>query len=288
MKRTTLGFAAALLALGGCHYHEYDHGWRDCDDDRHGEVPCLGGECAPRDDGGMEDGSRAPDAGGAIGCGADADCGAGHACDDGSCALLPPGRCRRDGDCAAEEVCVEGACAPLEDACRFDHDCGLGRSCVDNACRERCADDAACPSGTACTDGRCLPTRECGPVTPCDGGERCVSERCLAACTDDGACGPDERCAADGVCRPDARPRPFCASDGDCAPGHVCRHGVCRTPCPTGTDEECQRWDSQLVRCGAASDGERLCYSRHETNPECARRADCEDGARCIDAICHP
>ena len=64
--------------------------------------------------------------------------------------------------------------------------------------------------------------------------------------------------------------------------------GVCRTPCPTGTDEECQRWDSQLIRCDVSESGQGLCFSRHETDPECLTAADCLGAMSCIDAICHP
>jgi len=243
-----------------------------------------------RDDDRIDERPPPPEDGGApmLGCAADEDCGPAEACVSGACEPLPPGQCRAAADCDPGEVCVEGACAPVDDTCQFDHDCGPGRGCVDNACRPRCADDGECTAGTTCADGLCQPTAECGGDADCDAGETCVSGRCLGACADAADCGADEVCADDGVCRPDVAPRPFCAADDDCAGGHLCVFGVCRTPCPTGTDEECQRWDSQLVRCAESESGQLLCFSRHETNPECTTPADCADGERCIDAICHP
>jgi Cys-rich repeat protein len=61
----------------------------------------------------------------------------------------------------------------------------------------------------------------------------------------------------------DFGPPPFCASDTDCAEGSVCRAGVCRTLCPTGTDIECRRYDAQLVICRAVA-GENLCFTAGE------------------------
>ena len=251
-----------LLAIGtllcGCHYHN-SAGWCD-DDDRDPSID----EWDWRGD---EDAGVADDAG-----------------------PLPPGPgtvCASADDCAEGEVCVEGACTDIDDACRFDHDCGPGRACVDNACRPHCADDSECTAGTACDAGVCVPTSECTTSAECEAMEVCVDERCLAACADDAECGPDELCAADMVCRPDAGPRPFCSTDDDCASGHLCVFGVCRTPCPTMTDEECLRWDSQLVRCDESESGLYLCFSRHESNPECTTAADCAEGQSCRDAICH-
>jgi hypothetical protein len=65
------------------------------------------------------------------------------------------------------------------------------------------------------------------------------------------------------------------------ATGHVCRGGVCRTPCPTGTSDECRRFDVQLPICAA----DMLCYSTNETMPECATSRECTDEI-CIDGIC--
>lgn len=254
-----------LIAIGtllcGCHYHGYSGDF--CDDDRDHEIDEW--DWRGDDDAG-------PDA------------------DSFADAGMEPGpgtTCVDLADCAEGQVCVEGACTDLDDACRFDHDCGRDRACVDNACRPRCADDSECTAGTACTDGLCLPADQCTTSAECAASEVCVDARCLAACAADTECGTDETCAADMVCRPDARPRPFCSIDEDCAAGHLCVFGVCRTPCPTTTDEECQRWDSQLIRCDESEAGLFLCFSRHESNPECTTPADCAEGQSCRDAICH-
>jgi Cys-rich repeat protein len=89
------------------------------------------------------------------------------------------------------------------------------------------------------------------------------------------------------LCHPDTRPRPFCTVDSDCATGHVCRSGVCRTPCatmPTGT--YCMTFDVQLTTCSMTS-GEYLCYSANETSPQCGGTLPaCPSGQSCVDAHC--
>jgi hypothetical protein len=98
-----------------------------------------------------------------------------------------------------------------------------------------------------------------------------------------GACeNPGDVCGSDGLCHPDTAPRPFCTSDDGCAEGHRCVDGFCRTPCPEGTDDECRRFDEQLVICAT----DNLCYSRAETMPECAVAEDCTGGDACINGIC--
>lgn len=189
------------------------------------------------------------------------------------------------GRCVAGEVCVEGACLELDEACRADIPCGAGRVCVDNACRPACEADSECVHGTRCLDGLCRPSAECSGASDCEASEACVESRCLATCTTHASCGDDAVCR-DGVCRPDVAPRPFCRDDAECASGHRCIHGVCRTPCPTGTDEECQRWDTQLVLCAEPEPGLNLCYTRAESNPECVLREECEAGRHCIDGLC--
>lgn len=219
-------------------------------------------------------------------CNDDNDCGDDQACDDRQTCVGPePIGCQRDDDCGEQAQCVFGACQSIDDdVCQFNHDCGPGRACVDRACTPLCEGHGDCPTGTRCADGVCLhrPAGECLLSSECDGGH-CLNGHCVDGCEADSDCeGGLEVCGDDGLCRPDTAPRPFCVEDEECATGHVCVGGVCRTPCPDGTDEECQRFDSQLPIC--ADNG--LCYSMAETDPECAQNADCADGQRCLDAMC--
>ncbi len=218
-------------------------------------------------------------------CDVDDDCGAGAWCDArGRCVPRPSGACRSDADCASEEVCVEGRCTPPEARCHLDAQCGPGRICVDNACRDACRGDDDCGSGTSCQGGICRPVEECTTSADCDGEAHCVGGRCLPACQEDGSCADTrDRCGDDGLCRPPAGPRFACENDDDCVGDHVCRDGVCRTPCASGMDSECRAFDVQLDVCG----DDLLCYvSEDEANPECARRADCPDGLSCVGGIC--
>ena len=258
--------AVALLSvLSGCNYYDSPHlgCWEDERPDRdHGRTPRLA-DGGALDDGALDDG----------------------ALDDGALADSAAPSVPCPGGCAADEACVEGACTPLDALCRHATDCGPGRACVDNACRPHCADDADCAHGTACADGLCVPASECAGADDCPADADCLEMRCLTRCAMNPECGPDARCVA-GVCRPDVAPRPFCASDADCAAGHLCVAGVCRTPCPSGEDAECLRWDAQLVQCAEPEPGLRLCYTRGESNPECVTRSDCDPSRHCIDGLC--
>ena len=75
--------------------------------------------------------------------------------------------------------------------------------------------------------------------------------------------------------------------DSDCRSGRVCRDGVCRTPCPTMTNEECRRFDSQVPECREdTGSGEYLCNATNELMPECRVADDCGAAEDCLDAVC--
>lgn len=218
-------------------------------------------------------------------CTEDAGCAGGFWCDFRD-TCVPPIGCRSNPDCAGTEVCVEGACLSPDGLCQFNYQCGPGRACLNNGCTPICNGSADCGSGSECRDGFCREDRrQCDGTAACAAGSHCVDGRCLPDC--EGAastCAGVDACAADGFCRPDFAPDPFCSDDGDCAEGHVCRLGACRTPCPGGTDDECLRFDSQLGVCNAGAG--LLCYSDAEIDPECATRRDCDGADSCIDAVC--
>lgn len=255
----------SLLVASGCHYR-YD----GCSSHDDWDDECDEGWCAPRADGGPRgDAARVPG-------------------DDDAGPALPGPECSADADCDPAKLCVEGACVPRDDVCHSDSECGAGRGCVDAACRPFCESSDACPSGTTCEAGRCLPTAECESDAMCAAGERCVEQRCLPSCDAMSPCAhPEDLCSAEGLCRPDAAPRPFCLDDSECAAGRLCLSGVCRTPCPSGEHAECFAWDSQFVRCALSESGLNLCFTRQDWDPECLSASQCEPGERCIDAFCH-
>ena len=119
-----------------------------------------------------------------------------------------------------------------------------------------------CRRGRHCDDG---PVRDAGGNTP-DAGGAVVD---LGVATDVDAGSATETDAGGGIVVDagsppvDLGPPPFCSSDDDCAEGSVCRSGVCRTPCPTGANDECRRYDAQLVSCRVIS-GENLCFAAGE------------------------
>jgi len=99
-------------------------------------------------------------------------------------------------------------------------------------------------------------------------------------------CDTGESCEpADQFCHPDWQGEDFCTLDSECGPGRVCRVGVCRTPCPTGMNEECMRFDSQVPEC--QMDGmEMLCHATNEIMPECRVASDCAASQDCHDGAC--
>lgn len=215
-------------------------------------------------------------------CTLDDHCLDGTWCVDGRCLPHTDSECRTSDDCATTELCVADACRDRDEVCQFNYECGTDRVCVNNECSESCETHDDCPRGTRCDDGLCRPFVECESSADCAEGIECMAHRCMIACSEEAPCLDTERCAEDGYCQPDTRPRPFCMVEEDCAAGHVCHEGVCRTPCPTGTTAECRRYDSQFVLC--ADDG--FCYSSHEIAPECATPYECTSGQSCIDASC--
>lgn len=304
---------ASLIALSallaGCPIYVDDHGGSDC----------IGLGCSPDPECATHaecDGNELCQAGTCVDtatCRTDGDCGAGFRCADGQCAQSPvcdddndctgglvcggngtartcvePSGCRSNADCTSGDLCVEGACVDPSETCQFNYQCGAGRACVDNSCVNLCDTNEDCPSGHACDRGFCEPASECTTTADCDGGTHCVRGQCLADCrANPGICGQGEVCrSSDGFCHPDSAPRPFCTSDAQCADDHVCRDGVCRTPCPTMSNNECQMFDVQLPRCAVVSGSEYLCYAQNERNPECALQSDCNDTQSCIDAVC--
>ncbi len=219
-------------------------------------------------------------------CDDDSDCDSGFLCDfRDTCVPREAGRCRTTADCSSGQVCVEGGCRAQDDTCTFNYECGAGRGCVNNHCSEICGTSSeGCPSGTTCQRGFCQPNAECTSSSQCGSDEHCVDGRCFADCRGSETCdSAKEHCSDDDFCRPNWQGQAFCEDDGDCAMGHVCREGVCRTPCTAaGGNDECRRADSQLPVC--ASDN--LCYATGEMNPECTSQSACGAEESCIDAVC--
>ncbi len=191
----------------------------------------------------------------------------------------PDPECAADGDCDEGLVCAGERCLAPNDLCTWNWECGPGDECIDGLCRPRCQDDDSCPAGLACVEGICEDApAECEVDTDCADGP-CRAGACSAPCTDDSGCGDDELCDA-GACVWDFGCEPFCDADDDCASGHVCAEGVCRSPCSVSDD--CARFDVVYTICGEAG----LCLAQNEVSPECGRSVDCDDGARCRDALC--
>ena len=220
-------------------------------------------------------------------CTDDSSCSSGGFVCDFRSTCVPPGACRSNADCTGGSLCIEGACRAPSTTCQFNYECGAGRACVDNTCVNLCTAASQCASGQNCRSGFCEadPT-ECTASSQC-GANFCVDGRCLPNCRSASCSGASDSCGVDEFCRPTWEPSPFCTTDAQCAGGSVCRDGVCRTPCPTGTSMQCQTFDVQLPICQMATGStEFLCYATNERTPECAVRSECSATESCIDAIC--
>lgn len=220
-------------------------------------------------------------------CSTDADCTtAGFWCDfRGTCAPRPANACRTISDCnTASQVCNENVCVDTAMTCQLDLDCPAGTSCVDNQCEAICRSNSDCLAGDTCVNSFCRATAECTSTSTCSTGEHCYFGRCLPDCST-ASCATGAVCNGDDFCRPSWEGSPFCSVDADCANGRVCRSGVCRTPCPTMSVDECRMFDSQFTEC-AATGAEYLCSTPSGFTPECRTPADCDPGELCANGRC--
>jgi hypothetical protein len=112
----------------------------------------------------------------------------------------------------------------------------------------------------------------CATPADCLGGQLCQAGTCFDACIDDSDCGPNQRCAAGGLCIAAER----CDSPDDCPDGTTCDDRVCRTQTP-----ECSR-DVDCPPNFECRDG--ACWPRGGL--ECITRDDCAPGESCVDNLC--
>ena len=200
-------------------------------------------------------------------CADDADCPAGTACVNGSCAA---------NQCEAAEICdnrvdddcngaVDDGCG-CQSTCASDADCAPGDLCVADpagctSCQPSappCASDADCARGELCQNGACVPGGGgCGFLAACNGacvdltsdpancgscGNACgpAAPSCVrGACQGNAGCDPLETCddGLDNDCNGvvDNGCTPPCTTDEDCAPGDFCMaDGACYLGCTRG------------------------------------------------------
>ena len=132
---------------------------RECTDLPEGtcreDAQCRSGQCAIAE--GRELGRCE---GGAGECTADAECGEGEICDDGTCVGGGGGGCESHFDCPIGERCTDGRCAE-DTRCFSDQDCGQRQACqqmecVDVQCTrdEHCGENAYCGDNYSCVAGQ--------------------------------------------------------------------------------------------------------------------------------------
>jgi len=251
------------------------------------------------------------------GCRADDECRDGTYCNEGVCALSPPGPqglgwpCRDAPGCESG-VCVlwegEGVCSQDCDFTRPSEGCPGGYLCRDTSCGvgaciegsagagalgAACGDDLDCASGLCAElDGARICALPCDPRNDtCDGHCQPLGDAC-GACAEGpplgaiGApCATGEDCTF-GVCvgvddRYCSKP---CDYSGtlDCDPGYVCEDGACRRDGEGTLGTACQD-PADCVSGLCSSDG--FCTSLCDEEP-------CPPGFECVPAgsqsVCEP
>src|SRR4029077_7747642 len=138
---------------------------------------CLGSACVSR-------------------CTSDADCVAGHACQNGSCGMKADGQlCTNGGECAST-FCVDGVCCA--DACTT-----ACKSCSLSTALGRCSAVAA---GADDPHGICVDQGQasCGTDKKCDGAGACRKYKPGTVCApehcDNNVYTPESTCGATGHC----------------------------------------------------------------------------------------
>jgi hypothetical protein len=286
--RARLGWGIALLgasALGGCGLlvdtdppdpsgpPGSDLGAPDLGTEDLGLPPPVDGG-APPTDGASRDASG-PDGGrvdsGPVGCGADADCDDGIACNGietcaaGVCVVEAAPACPEEDGVR----CTVPVCDPVLDRCvevADDGACGEGEYCdTSDDCKTipTCGSDAECVPADGCLVGKCtmgtcdfLP-RACPDLNPSDclvavceeGGCR---ERPADRLCDDGIGCTRDRCGSDGTCRHDPDPglcddRAACTQDV-CDPTRMCSDSGGTSGCRyERQDATCSAWRTGLL-----------------------------------------
>jgi hypothetical protein len=265
-------------------------------------------------------------------------------------ASAPGGVCDDNDPCSLNDTCLEGTCigtADPECACEVDDDCVKHEDdslcngslrCLDSTCRLDPSTAVTCPPSDGCAVTACQPstgacvTQAAPNGTGCDDGNPCtVDDRCAESicegspgacpCSADDDCavlqtesydlcqGP-LRCAASGLCAPDASQAVTCPTDDDptdcinvqcnpgtavcatvhlqdgsdceggdpCSPVGACKAGQCIVPtasCDDGdpcTDDSCA--------------GEAGCLHNALSGGACSDNDACTHGDQCYDGQC--
>lgn len=181
-------------------------------------------------------------------------------------------------------ACVFGTLGPGE-PCAFTEQCATGQHC-------ELGGDGLC--------GHCTKTPAVGErcLLVCAEGAWCLRDVCVATSGEGDPCTPDDMCARQLVCRPDASGsfacRPRVAEGGactasECLPELHCERGVCaKWPPPKSPGERCTgSFDCLDFSCvkGVCTElaelGEACADARHPDLPDCASSV-----YRCFDGKC--
>ena len=232
------------------------------------------------------------------GCGADADCKAGHFCNGGTCTPKQPAgtACSAANACASnfctDGVCcgspcdgpcqacdlpaAPGACLPLAAGTDPAAECGTTFCSGATACLASCSSDGQCKAGHFCNGGTCTPRRSTG--TACAGPNQCASGSCADGICCDSACdGTCQVCAAaagspsDGTC---ANVALRTDSAGECGLTFCSGSASCLAAC--GSDTDCKPRNY----CNGGT-----CTQKRPAAAACSAANECASGF-CADGAC--
>lgn len=167
--------------------------------------------------------------------------------------------CRADNDCPATHACVNRNCIDVCEQiqcgrnaiCRSDYSHHARCYCLDGfrgnplvACeRPECTTNQDCPFHLTCINERCQDPCNCAPGAQCRVDNHISTCKCLPGRVGD----PYVGCTL-----VDTKPTPQCTVDADCPSKLACLNSVCKNPCietrPCGAHAVCSVVDSLPLR----------------------------------------
>lgn len=234
------------------------------------------------------------DAAGCGGCGNNADCDDGDACNGaetcvgGSCQSGTPVNCD-DSDACTADSCDPGtgACSNVTISCDDGNDCTTDTCDSVTGCSSTpidCDDGLTCNGTETCSGGVC----QSGTALDCDDADPCTIDSCVEpdGCLNDPITCPVGETCVGGVCEPQV-----CNNNGTCDSGEDCTN--CGTDCISGTasgascgNGVCEAGDGEdCVSCPQDCDGvqngkpsNRYCCGFGGENPVGCGDARCNSG----------
>ena len=211
-------------------------------------------------------------------CTAASDCPSGQTCENGACKAKASTGCNSNADCtdAAKKVCdsVSRACV----GCLINSDCSSTQTCSNGVCKDNatteCKSDSDCKGQAKkyCSDSnKC--ELDCKSNSHCPAGQTCKNGSCESGTVQGCSSNSDCKTASLGKCDTAAKKCVECLTNGDCKGGGK----------PACNNNTCQ---AKAAGCRPACKATEFCFGDKRCLPKvksCKVAADCESNQLCID-----